>query len=145
LNYILVVIGLLSGIFTRYPLSTAVGGQFQPQQLWWVLGGFFLGGAIFLLLALISPLIYGKSALGMGDVKLIGAYGAWLGPGGVLLTIISGSLIGAIVGTILMKFQGKSLREEIPFGPFLCLAGVIAYIYGTEIIQWYLALMSRGV
>ena len=145
LNYTLILLGLVSGLFTRYPLTTAAGGQFQPEQLWQVLGGFFLGGGIFLLLALISPLIYGKAALGMGDVKLIAAYGAWLGPGGVLLTIISGSLIGAIVGTVLMKLKGQSLRTEIPFGPFLCLAGVIAYIYGTEIIQWYLALMSRGV
>ncbi len=145
LNYTLIVVGLTSGLFTRYPFSTAAGGQFQPEQLWSVLGGFFLGGGIFLLLALVSPLIYGKAALGMGDVKLIAAYGAWLGPGGVLLTIISGSLIGAIVGTVLMKIQGRSLREEIPFGPFLCLAGVIAYIYGTEIIQWYLTLVSGGV
>ncbi|MGM0380594.1 MAG: prepilin peptidase [bacterium] len=145
LNYALIVVGLVSGLFTRYPFSSGLGGQFQPRQIWTVLFGFFLGGGIFLFLALISPLIYGKSALGMGDVKLIAAYGAWLGPGGVLLTIISGSLIGAIVGTVLMKLKGRSLREEIPFGPFLCLAGVISYLYGTEIIHWYLSLMTRGV
>ncbi len=141
LSYSLIITGLAAGFFTHAPLSPA-RVSFAPQQFWWSLAGFLVGGTIFLVLALVSPLIYGQSALGMGDVKLIAGYGAWMGPRAALFIIVVGSLIGAVVGSTLMIARGKSLRNEIPFGPFLCLAAVFYLFWGAELVSWYVGLFS---
>ena len=45
---------------------------------------------------------------------------------------------GAIIGIILMAFDKKSLKSEIPFGPFLITGTFVALFWGGQIIQWYL-------
>lgn len=145
LNYLLIITGLAAGFFSHHPLNLGAGGQYQPEQFYWSFGGLIIGGGLFLILAIISAFIYGKTALGMGDVKLIAGYGAWLGPSGVLLTIILGSIIGAVIGTAIVKLKGKTLKEQIPFGPFLCFSGVVSYIFGPWIISWYLGLALSGL
>jgi leader peptidase (prepilin peptidase)/N-methyltransferase len=97
---------------------------------------------LFFLLAVISPLFYGKPALGMGDVKLMAAMGAWLGPRLILMTIMLGSVIGALIGSVIMLFQGRSLRTEIPFGPFLCTGGILSLLFGHDIFYWYINLLQ---
>lgn len=141
LNYLLLFTGVCAAFFSHYPLSSSPLG-FNITQLRAALLGLFVGGGIFLVLALISPLIYGRAALGMGDVKLIAGYGAWLGVEGSLFIIVFGSLLGALIGTTIMFFQGRSLREEIPFGPFLCLAAVTYLFWGSNLVDWYLGLFQ---
>ncbi len=141
LNYSFLLLGLLLGPFTHFPLSLSSSGMFRPQQLWLVGSGSLLGGGLFFLLAILSPLFYGKPALGMGDVKLMAALGAWIGPRLILLTILLGSVIGAVVGTTIMTLRGRSLRTEVPFGPFLCLGGVISFLFGYDLFHWYVNLV----
>lgn len=140
INYLFILVGVILGFVTHYPLSRAEvivnPGQFLVASV-----GLLVGGGFFLTLALISPLIYGKPALGMGDVKLMAGVGAWLGTKLVLFTIAVGSLIGAVIGTALMLYQGRSLRTEIPFGPFLCSGAVLGLIAGEPIINWYVNLI----
>ncbi len=144
LNYSLLLFGVCASFFSHYPLSKAPLG-FNPAQIKVSLLGMVVGGGLFLFLALISPLIYGQSALGMGDVKLIAGYGSWLGIEGALFVIIFGSLLGAIVGSTVMFFQNRSLREEIPFGPFLCLAAAVYLLCGPLLVQWYLGLFQPAL
>ncbi len=141
LNYTFLVVGLVISPFTHHPLFPGPSGYWYPGQLRSAVGGMVLGGGLFFMLAVLSPLFYGKPALGMGDVKLMGAMGVWLGPKLIFMTLILGSVIGALIGSILMLVQGRSLRTEIPFGPFLCVSGIIALMYGHEIFNWYLELM----
>lgn len=141
LNYSFLLVGLALAPFTHHPLFPGPSGYWFPGQIRSAAGGLILGGGLFFVLALVSPLFYGKPALGMGDVKLMGAMGIWLGPKLIFLTLILGSVIGALVGTTLMVIQGRSLRTEIPFGPFLCISGIIALGFGHEIFDWYLGLM----
>jgi len=141
LNYTFLLVGLVLAPFTHHPLFPGPSGHWFPGQLRSVVGGLVLGGGLFFLLAVLSPLFYGKPALGMGDVKLMGAMGAWLGPKLIILTLILGSVIGALVGTFLMAVQGRSLRTKIPFGPFLCLSGIIALVVGHDLFDWYLGLI----
>jgi leader peptidase (prepilin peptidase)/N-methyltransferase len=141
LNYSFFLLGLLLGPFTHFPLTYRSSGSFDPQQLWLVGSGVLIGGGLFFLLAVISPLFYGKPALGMGDVKLMAAMGAWLGPRLILMTIMLGSVIGALIGTAIMFFQGRSLRTEIPFGPFLCIGGILSLLFGHDIFYWYIGLL----
>lgn len=141
LNYSFFLAGVVLAPFTHHPLSLGPSGFWYPAQLPHAAGGLVLGGGSFFAMAVLSPLFYGKPALGMGDVKLMGAMGTWLGAQLVGMTMILGSIIGAVVGTVLMLAQGKSLRTEIPFGPFLCVAGVVSLVAGQRIFNWYLSLL----
>lgn len=140
LSYGMILSGLLLGPVPHYPLS--LGWSFPAwDQFILAVVGTLTGGGIFWLLAVLSPLLYGRPALGMGDVKIMAAFGAWLGPGLVLFTMIVGSLLGAAIGTAVVWSRGQSLRTEIPFGPFLCGAAVLALVVGPDVIAWYLGLM----
>lgn len=65
-----------------------------------------------------------KIGMGNGDFKLFAAFGAWFGWQALLPIILTASVIGSIVGVIYLQTQGKSKDTPIPFGPFLCLAGL---------------------
>jgi len=85
-------------------------------------------------------LIRGRSGFGMGDVKLLGALGIFLGPY-VLLTFFLASLLGALGGAILGR--GRELSERrIPFGPWLALGAVITAVVGPALVSGYLRLVG---
>lgn len=141
LNYTFILLGILIGPISHYPLTHGSAVIINPGQMIVASMGLLIGGGFFLALALISPLIYGRPALGMGDVKLMAGFGVWLGSRLVLFTIAVGSIIGAVIGTAIMLYQGRSLRTEIPFGPFLCTGAVLGLLAGDPIIEWYLNLI----
>jgi len=75
--------------------------------------------------------------MGFGDVKLAVLMGFLLGLPDVLTALFLAFFFGAIIGIILMIYQKKSLKSEIPFGPFLIAGTFMAMLYGGQIIQWY--------
>jgi leader peptidase (prepilin peptidase)/N-methyltransferase len=56
------------------------------------------------------------------------------------LILLLSSFLGAIVGIAFIIFFGRDRRLPIPFGPFLCAAGWIAFMWGEEITRYYLQL-----
>ena len=84
-------------------------------------------------------LLTGKIGMGHGDFKLFAAFGAWFGWTQLPLILITASLSGAIVGIIYLKTTAKPHQTPIPFGPFLCIAGLLALFYGNAFWEWYLA------
>lgn len=86
-------------------------------------------------------LITGKIGMGHGDFKLFAAFGAWFGWSKLPFILLSSSLIGAITGIIYLKMHQKSSQTPIPFGPFLCLSGLITLFYGDTIWQYYISWM----
>ncbi|MCX7988204.1 MAG: A24 family peptidase, partial [Thermodesulfovibrio sp.] len=91
--------------------------------------GILVGGGILLIIAIIS-----KGGMGGGDIKLNAGVGALLGWQASVLTIFIGSLIGAIIGLIILKRTGS---RKIPFGPFLALGAIITLFFGKEILRLY--------
>ena len=79
--------------------------------------------------------------MGQGDFKLLAVLGAWLGPMMLPLIILLSSLLGSIVGLILMKQQGEE-SPPFAFGPYIAIAGVVALLYGADIISWYLGMYT---
>jgi leader peptidase (prepilin peptidase)/N-methyltransferase len=65
----------------------------------------------------------------MGDVKLLGAMGLYLGPY-VLLALMLGSIIGALSGIFLRGPGG--LRRKVPFGPFLAIGAIATLVVGRR-------------
>ena len=95
--------------------------------------GFFLGGGLFYLLAILS-----NGGMGGGDIKYIAATGALVGWQKVLLVIFIGALLGSIVGFFQIIVQKKNRKSLIPFGPFLAAATLITLFYGNLLLKLYL-------
>ncbi|HJV88072.1 MAG TPA: A24 family peptidase [Noviherbaspirillum sp.] len=80
----------------------------------------------------------GKEGMGYGDFKLLAALGAWLGWKLLPVIILLSSAVGAIVGIALIVFARHGRNNPIPFGPYLAAAGLIALLYGKQMVESYL-------
>ena len=87
-------------------------------------------------------LLTGKEGMGYGDFKLLAALGAWLGWQALPLVIILSSLVGAVVGVVLIFALGRDRNVPIPFGPYLAAAGWITLLWGDSISAAYLSTIS---
>lgn len=117
-------------------LGLAVNSQgwfVSPTQSIW---GLLLGFLSLWIVVKVFYLITKKQGMGQGDFKLLAVLGAWLGPMMLPLIILLSSLLGSIVGIVLMKRQGES--KPFAFGPYIAIAGIIALLYGNDIVSWYL-------
>lgn len=85
-------------------------------------------------------LLTGKEGMGYGDFKLFAALGAWLGWKMLPLVILFSSATGAVLGGGLILLRGRDRAQPMPFGPFLAVAGLIAFLWGGAILDWYLGL-----
>lgn len=77
-----------------------------------------------------------KEAMGFGDVKLMGAIGAFLGWEAVLFVIFVSSLIGALTGVLMILGRLRDWQSRIPYGPFISFAGLLWLIVGRS---WWAA------
>ncbi len=123
--------GFVLGLFGVRPLS-GTWMSFLDSAL----GALTCGGFLWVV-AEIYLRIRKIEGLGFGDIKLMGMVGAFLGVKLTLLTIMLGSLMGAVIGMIFIKLAGKDSRYELPFGSFLGLATIIAALWGRQIISGY--------
>jgi leader peptidase (prepilin peptidase) / N-methyltransferase len=98
--------------------------------------GLLIGGMLFYLIAIVS-----KGGMGGGDIKLIAMIGAFLGWQGALFTILSGALMGSLVGMMLMLLGKKGRKDKVPFGPFLSCGAILFMLSGDDLIRWYLNLL----
>ena len=81
----------------------------------------------------------GREGMGGGDIKLLAMVGAFIGWRGVLVTLMIGSLTGAVVGIALMIARG-SIAPADSVGPFLALGAACGLFFGDTAINWYLGL-----
>jgi len=88
--------------------------------------------AVMFLIAIVYP-----RGMGMGDVKLAGVMGLYLGKA-VAPALLIGFAAGALFGLALIASRGAEARKQaVPFGPFLALGGLIAIFVGPDIVDWY--------
>ncbi len=117
-------------------LGLAVNSQswfVSPTESIW---GLLIGFLSLWIVVKVFYLLTKKHGMGQGDFKLLAVLGAWLGPMMLPLIILLSSLLGSIVGIILMKRQGES--RPFAFGPYIAIAGIVALLYGSNIVSWYL-------
>jgi leader peptidase (prepilin peptidase)/N-methyltransferase len=88
----------------------------------------------FLLIVLISK----EKWMGMGDAKLGALMGIFLGWPKIIPALFFSFFVGAIFGIFLIILKKKSLKSEIPFGPFLVSGTIFSLFLGEKIINWYL-------
>jgi leader peptidase (prepilin peptidase)/N-methyltransferase len=84
-------------------------------------------------------LVTGKEGMGYGDFKLLGLFGAWLGWQYLPIIVLLSSLVGAIMGLLMVIFIRHNHNNPLPFGPYLATAGWLALIWGDDLNKIYLA------
>jgi leader peptidase (prepilin peptidase) / N-methyltransferase len=91
------------------------------------------GAFAFLLAAVIAY----PRGMGMGDVKLAGAMGLYLGAS-VIPALLVAFLSGSVAGIVILAREGAAARKKaIPFGVFLALGGIVGVLAGPELIDFY--------
>jgi leader peptidase (prepilin peptidase)/N-methyltransferase len=92
-------------------------------------------GLVFFLIALLS-----RGGMGGGDVKLVAVIGAFVGPLHSVLVFILSSLAGGLWAIGLLLFRGAGRKTEVRFGTFLALAALLVFLYGQQLLDFYLGL-----
>ncbi|MCB9795174.1 MAG: prepilin peptidase [Alphaproteobacteria bacterium] len=101
--------------------------------------GALVGGGVLLLVIGAYWLYKRQEGMGLGDVKLLAMIGAFLGtwPSLFVVVLIS-TLLGSVIGIGMIVAQGRSLRAQLPFGPFLSVAAMLYLFFGEEIVHRFL-------
>ncbi len=98
-----------------------------------------IGGAIGFVLLLIVALV-SRGGMGWGDIKMAMLIGLVVGYPLVFVALLMGIILGGLVGGFFLLTKIKGRKDAIPFGPFLSLATMIALLWGSDILHWYLRL-----
>lgn len=119
-------------------LGLLVNTLFYPENL-----ASAVLGAVFGYLSLFTvywgfKLLTGKEGMGYGDFKLLAALGVWVGWQQLPVIILLSSVVGAIIGILLMLKRNENGSMAIPFGPYLAAAGYLTVLFGNDIVDWYL-------
>ncbi|WP_313397343.1 prepilin peptidase [Stutzerimonas nitrititolerans] len=104
------------------------------DALWGAVVGYLALWSVYWLFKLAT----GKEGMGYGDFKLLAMLGAWGGWQVLPLTILLSSVVGAVLGTVMLRMQKAESGTPIPFGPYLAIAGWVALLWGDQITASYL-------
>jgi leader peptidase (prepilin peptidase)/N-methyltransferase len=146
--------GLTLGLAALAPLLAWLLGLYPLESLRGMLvsaGGLALAGMLYWWMRNPSDKVEPETAdespkgyvtvMGYGDVVLAGFLGVWLGFTSLLVAVFVAVFAGAIIGLIMRQLGGGN---QIPFGPYLAIGGLVAFFYGAEIVQWYLGFIGLG-
>jgi leader peptidase (prepilin peptidase)/N-methyltransferase len=143
--------GLLFSLFTRSLDGTALwlAGRwfdFPPPQMALSFAdaalGALAGSGLLWIVAEGYFRIRGREGMGLGDVKMMAAVGAFLGLKRTLLTVLLGSLLGSVIGIFLIAVSKKGRDYELPFGTFLGAGALLVVFFGTPALHWYESLLA---
>ena len=81
-------------------------------------------------------------AMGMGDLKLAGAVGVFLGWPDIVFSLAFGFVIGAVWSVGLLLRKTKRMKDAVPFGPFIVAGIFAAFFAGQEIVAWYFGIFQ---
>jgi len=121
-----VVVGLIASAFVVPPgLVSAVIGVTLGGGVLWATGAAY-------------ERVRGVEGMGMGDVKMLAMIGAVLGWPLMLLTLVWSSIVGGLLGAVLLAFKADARTTALPFGSFLAPAALAASLVGQPVLDWYL-------
>ena len=134
-------------IFDRFQIMMLVLGAltipFDKNTVWYShLIGMAAGFLAFLLFALIGKKVFGRDALGGGDVKLAAGIGLVLGWEKLIFCLLISSVVASIILLIVRKKSKDEKTKEYPFGPFLILGLIVSMMAGDPIISAYVGLLT---
>ncbi len=98
------------------------------------LAGGAIGYGFFWLTVQLGERLLGHGAMGWGDVKLAAFVGLITGVPGIITALVVTIIAGGVISLILLVTRIVNLRSGIPYGPFICLGGFVAMVYGQQIM-----------
>lgn len=104
--------------------------------------GVVAGAGALWLVSVIGKWMMKKDAMGLGDVKLLGGIGAFLGLPGVFYTILVSSIIGTVVGLSMIALGGHKWMSRLPYGPYLAAAAVSWVLGGDQLWNLYIKFVT---
>ncbi len=131
--------GMIVGPIASFLVPMMHGTQSNLDGLIQSLIGLAVGFGSLWTVGIIGRLILKKDAMGFGDVKLMGALGAFLGWEAVIFIVFISSLLGTIIGVSCITFGKKEWQSKIPFGPYIALAAIIWMLGGSAGWEIYLS------
>jgi leader peptidase (prepilin peptidase)/N-methyltransferase len=123
----LLILGLLSALIPGKP------------SFFYALSGTVIGGGILYVIGVFGRIIFKKEGMGGGDIKLMAAAGAFIGPFAIIWVLFLGSLIALVIIVVQAALGKKVLGKEIPFGPYLALG-----LFSTLFLISKTGLLSYG-
>jgi leader peptidase (prepilin peptidase)/N-methyltransferase len=103
---------------------------------WLEIGGERMNpNAVPFLEAVSAEIVLPREAMGLGDVKFMGAIGAFIGWPGVVFSLMLSSMIGAAVGVVLIALRRREWSSRMPYGPYIALAAAIWIFGGKRIVH----------
>lgn len=117
----------------------AMLAAYPDDWLTWTLSA-VIAFTVMFLFALAYP-----RGMGMGDVKLAGVMGLYLGRAvapSLLLAFFLGTIFG--IGVMMRYGVAAGRKTKVPFGPFMALGGVFGVFWGEDVVQWYLDTFTQG-
>lgn len=126
-------------ILDKVNLTLAVLGLVGQLFIWqhpWLQVGYSLlaGGGLLLAILLLS-----RGGMGDGDVKMAAALAFWFTWPQMLLMLFMAFVSGGLIGLFLLATGRRSRHDGIPFGPFLAVGTWITWLYGNQILRWYVS------
>jgi len=112
-----------------YALMFPFGGSFPVNILIGVIFGVAFLGTLFV--------ISRGRGMGFGDVKLAAALGLFIGWPDIALALALAFITGAAVSLILIFLKRKTIKDYVPFGPFIALGVILVFFYGYQILYLY--------
>ena len=150
-NFFALGAGLLFSFFTKSLDGTALWlsnrwFDFPPPQMALsfadaVLGA-IAGSGLLWIVAEGYFRIRGREGMGLGDVKMMAGVGAFLGLKRTMMTVLVGSLLGSVIGIVLIAVSKKGRDYELPFGTFLGAGALLVVFFGTPALHWYESLLA---
>ena len=140
----------IGGMLLGVPASVLIP-ELQLEKTWldalcWSAGGLAFGFFFLWGMGGMFSKLFRKEALGFGDVKLMGAVGAFFGPTAVLFVLIVSSLVGSVVGVALI-LRGRARLggfTAVPYGPFIAVATLVWMFWGPRLVAAYITLFGGG-
>jgi leader peptidase (prepilin peptidase)/N-methyltransferase len=121
----------------------AYGASLLLGRAWWQgLVGIAVGYGVPWLIGEIYYRLRGREGLGLGDGMLLALIGALLGWRGVVASLFGGTLLGSVIGIMVLARspKGDVMRTELPFGPFLAAAATV-YLFAEPWVELYFRLL----
>lgn len=88
--------------------------------------------------AVCGEIVLPREAMGFGDVKFMGAIGAFLGWQAVVFSLMVSSLLGSLVGVTLIVLRKRAWSSRLPYGPYIAMAAAIWVFGGWRLVDWWL-------
>lgn len=140
ISFFLIILGLLIS-FLNPILGDTVSQRILNSFL-----GFLTGGGSLLIVAIIGKWIFGKDAMGGGDIKIMAGVGAFIGWDKVLFAIFIACFLGSIVGIFMMLSKKIGKRQEIPFGPYLAISSfAVLFLPPPAILMNYIFMLEENL